>query len=282
MLEIIQDRSYEIVELLLKVGDFVIEKQKENNYEKSIKDDKTIVTELDYASNIIITQGLNELFGQIEIVSEENDHIENIKASKSDFFFLLDPIDGTKSFDKGEDFTINLAFCSKNQVSKNQALFSIILEARKRSIFLTSGKNVIKYSNNRSEILKIKKDNNYLNNIKIITNSGTIQKKDFIQKLQNYLLERKYNIVTIAQAPAMTKLSYILEQSFDLMLINSPCKDWDIIPALPILDNFSIHYSNLEGSDIYVGQNNSFNQNFLAASHDAELINYVKEFCGNF
>lgn len=74
------------------------------------KSDDSPVTAADLAANDYITKELTEYFPEIAIVSEENSEEANQAAKKYQRYFLIDPLDGTKSFIKKKGaFTVNIA-----------------------------------------------------------------------------------------------------------------------------------------------------------------------------
>ncbi len=74
------------------------------------KDDKSPVTAADFAANDLIKQCLMELTPHIPVVSEENSVEENNAAAQGDIFWMVDPLDGTKSYiNKTGEFTVNIA-----------------------------------------------------------------------------------------------------------------------------------------------------------------------------
>ncbi|TCM51131.1 3'(2'),5'-bisphosphate nucleotidase [Rhizobium sp. PP-F2F-G48] len=76
-----------------------------------IKLDGTPVTKADKQSEAIIPQSLEEAFPHIPLIGEESVNAGVIPALGDGPFFLIDPLDGTKEFEKrGDDFTINIAF----------------------------------------------------------------------------------------------------------------------------------------------------------------------------
>lgn len=78
--------------------------------EVEIKDDDSPVTIADKTANDFIVIQLKALTPDIPVVSEENAESENVAASKQPLFWLVDPLDGTKSFIKKQDqFTVNIA-----------------------------------------------------------------------------------------------------------------------------------------------------------------------------
>ena len=75
-------------------------------YESNKKSDNSPVTEADIAANKYITASLHKLTPHIPIIAEED---EVIGSSEHQRFFLVDPLDGTRSFVRGEpEFTVNI------------------------------------------------------------------------------------------------------------------------------------------------------------------------------
>jgi|GEM_PF-446536 len=75
------------------------------------KSDNSPVTNADLAANHIIMDGLQNLTPHIPIISEENSaDWPSIAQLKTGYYWLIDPIDGTRPFAAGGDeFTINVA-----------------------------------------------------------------------------------------------------------------------------------------------------------------------------
>lgn len=74
------------------------------------KSDNSPVTDADIEANEFICTELSKLCINIPIVSEENSSDENIKAAKSQEFWLIDPLDGTRDFlKKSKNFAICIA-----------------------------------------------------------------------------------------------------------------------------------------------------------------------------
>ena len=74
------------------------------------KSDESPVTAADLAANAVINEGLNNLAIKLPIVSEENAEITYAERRQFTHYWLVDPLDGTKEFIKGNgEFTINIA-----------------------------------------------------------------------------------------------------------------------------------------------------------------------------
>ena len=104
----------EIVGIAKEAGDAIMEIY-EKDFAIEYKDDKSPLTEADLKSNEIICNALTRLYPDIPILSEENKAAPYADRKDWDFFWLIDPIDGTKEFiKKNGEFTVNIALIYKN------------------------------------------------------------------------------------------------------------------------------------------------------------------------
>jgi len=86
------------------------------DWKVSLKEDRTPLTEADRLSNSVINEGLKKLFPKIPIISEENREIPYDIRRKYEYYWLLDPLDGTKEFLKQNgEFTVNLALIQQGK-----------------------------------------------------------------------------------------------------------------------------------------------------------------------
>lgn len=77
------------------------------------KDDKSPVTDADIAANTLITKALLELAPHIPVIAEED---EVPAETGHELFWLVDPLDGTRSFVRGEpEFTVNIGLIHRHK-----------------------------------------------------------------------------------------------------------------------------------------------------------------------
>ncbi len=95
-----------LLEIARKAGDIIMDYY-DGDITVDTKKDESPVTEADIAANEFIVEKLRALTPNIPIVTEESD---NPEIQKSDnYFWLVDPLDGTKSFIKRTgEFTVNI------------------------------------------------------------------------------------------------------------------------------------------------------------------------------
>lgn len=75
-----------------------------------VKEDKSPLTEADRRANTVIVEALERLYPEIPVISEETKAVDYSERKDWDYFWLVDPLDGTKEFVKRNgEFTVNIA-----------------------------------------------------------------------------------------------------------------------------------------------------------------------------
>ncbi len=76
----------------------------------AVKDDASPLTEADRRSNAVILEGLAHLTPNLPVISEETRALPYDERRDWEWFWLVDPLDGTKEFIKRNgEFTVNIA-----------------------------------------------------------------------------------------------------------------------------------------------------------------------------
>lgn len=108
--ENIEELIGDIIELVDRAGDAIMEVYRGVDFGTERKDDNSPLTEADLASHGILVNGLEELTPDIPVLSEESQGIEYAERKQWERFWLVDPLDGTKEFIKQNgEFTVNVA-----------------------------------------------------------------------------------------------------------------------------------------------------------------------------
>ena len=103
-----------VIEISILAGREILRFYK-TDFEFRNKSNNSPVTEADLAANEIILAGLKSLTPEIPVISEEVRIPEYAERSKWQYYWLIDPLDGTKSFIRGDDqFTVNIALIKGN------------------------------------------------------------------------------------------------------------------------------------------------------------------------
>ena len=104
----------QVVDLSIKAGREILRYYR-SDYKVETKSDSSPVTEADIAANDVILTGLANLSPGIPIISEETAIPDYSERSTWHQYWLIDPLDGTKSFVRGDDeFTVNIALIDGN------------------------------------------------------------------------------------------------------------------------------------------------------------------------
>lgn len=90
----------------------------ETNFDVDEKDDRSPLTAADLAAHKTIVEGLGRLTPDIPILSEESASIPYTERASWEWYWLVDPLDGTREFIKRNgEFTVNIALIHSGQVA---------------------------------------------------------------------------------------------------------------------------------------------------------------------
>ena len=104
----------DIITIAKEAGNAIMQVYKQD-FEVEYKQDSSPLTLADKKANDIIEDGLNKLSVSFPILSEEGDDIPYEDRKHWEYFWLIDPLDGTKEFvKKNDEFTVNIALIRKD------------------------------------------------------------------------------------------------------------------------------------------------------------------------
>ena len=97
----------------LQAGRAIIEIYQSGEFHTEIKQNESPLTKADKKSHKIITRHLRKT--NLPVLSEEGINIDFRERKRCEYFWLIDPLDGTKEFiNKNGEFTINVALIQRN------------------------------------------------------------------------------------------------------------------------------------------------------------------------
>lgn len=104
-----------LIDISKQAGEEIM-KVYENEIDVEYKSDDSPLTKADQKSNEIIMEWLQQFFPDIPIISEENKEIPFEERKNWEYYWLVDPLDGTKEFiNKNWEFTTNIALIHKDE-----------------------------------------------------------------------------------------------------------------------------------------------------------------------
>jgi 3'(2'), 5'-bisphosphate nucleotidase len=138
----------DLIELIKRVMAVSLDFYDHSQYNTKFKTDKSPVTDADHFISDLIKVGLQDIAPGVTIISEEDDQTNLQSLLQADHIWLVDPIDGTKSFiNKNGNFTINIGL-----LNKGIPVFGIIAEPLLNEIYFTDAANkAIRIRNNIRE-----------------------------------------------------------------------------------------------------------------------------------
>ena len=104
----------DIATIAKSAGDAIMQVYQQD-FDVEYKLDSSPLTLADKKANDIIEDGLNQLSVNFPILSEEGKGVPYEERKHWEYFWLVDPLDGTKEFvKKNGDFTVNIALIHKD------------------------------------------------------------------------------------------------------------------------------------------------------------------------
>ena len=203
--------------ITLKAGEIIMEIYKKD-FSIDYKDDKSPLTEADLKSNEFICNELNKLYPNIPIMSEENKQIPYEERKDWEYYFCVDPIDGTKEFiKKNGEFTINIAL-----IKNNIPYLGVVYAPALNELYWADGVN--SYKNNKKLPLFVNK--NLKDKISVVASKSHLsaETQEFIDKLDSKEIEQ------ISKGSSL-KLCMVTEGLADIYPRLASTMEWDTAAA---------------------------------------------------
>ena len=139
-------------------------------FTSKMKKDKSPVTKADLVANDLICKRLQSINPKIQIISEEG---KKKFSKKTNIFWLVDPLDGTKEFiKKNGEFTVNIAL-----IKNCRPIYGVIYLPVKKEIYFTQNKSayfsIIDHKNSykTKKKIKVKKRTGINNRVLLLSRS---------------------------------------------------------------------------------------------------------------
>jgi 3'(2'), 5'-bisphosphate nucleotidase len=189
----------------------------ERGFKTLQKDDKSPLTEADLHSNKRIREFLFANTNVSNIISEEDKEIEYEERRHWDYYWLIDPIDGTKEFVKGgDDFCINIALCKGSE-----PIFGYVARPKTGDqYYAIQGRGAFK---NGERIHAINQYNPKTDALKVVASKSHLNKdtESFINKLKN-----NHNVENVSVGSSL-KFCLVAEGDAHMYPRFGPTMEWD-------------------------------------------------------
>lgn len=106
----------QVIKIAMQAGAIIMQIYTSDDWEVRLKGDESPLTAADLASNQIIVEGLSQLDPHLPIISEESEIAPYEVRKNYEYFWMVDPLDGTKEFiNRNGEFAINIALIYRDK-----------------------------------------------------------------------------------------------------------------------------------------------------------------------
>lgn len=257
---IIRRIAVEAGELILEYYDGV------RDMESTSKDDGSPVTVADQEAERLIEKRLEESVPGIPMIGEEAFAAgRRVDLKTHDYFWLVDPLDGTRAFVAGEgDFTVNIAL-----IHKGQPILGVIYTPEKGELYAgyineDGTMRSFRYFEESETEKDMRTRSMPAKGLTVYASSS----KETMQKNQDVL--DQFKIAKVVRRSSSAKISAIANGKADIYPRFGPTCEWDTAAGHAILRAAGGDITNIYGEPLTYGGDHPKlrNPDFIAASAD--------------
>ncbi len=209
-----------VVAIAQEAGDAIMEIYN-RDFQIDYKEDKSPLTEADTKSNEIICEALKKYYPEIPLLSEENKEVSYETRKDWEYYWCIDPIDGTKEFiKKNGEFTVNIAL-----IHYGVPVLGVVYAPALDEMYKAK-KDKGAYKNNQKLPLIVNKYPDKL--LKVVASKSHLSKET--QSFIDNLAKETENIEQVSKGSSL-KLVMVAEGSADIYPRLAPTMEWDTAAA---------------------------------------------------
>ena len=223
----------------------ILERMKSDGLEIFTKSDGSLLTNADLYLSDYLTSHLKNIISDMPIISEEAE----IPLYDGSNFWLLDPVDGTKSYILNSPFyTINIGL-----VLENKAVYGFVLHSPTNNLYMTSELEKFIVENNYEEL----QSNHLKNNLEAVLNTDASE--------ASYKVLESHKIKDYRLIPGAIKLCLIASGEADIYPRFGNTMEWDIAAGHAIIKASGGQILS-HNAELLYGKNDFLNHDFIAFS----------------
>jgi len=241
-----KDLIKNLKKLIIKAGEIALT-ARANGLIIEIKEDESPVSNADKEISRLIYDSLTLLTPHIPVICEEQPLIN----LTSDTFWLIDPIDGTKSYICGKDsYTVNIGL-----IKDGVPTIGLIYQPSQKKLYYTDSDNNLKIEKNSIEQVVVDEGADNCLRAVVSANHSNADTKAFLAK---------HSINQIVSIPSSIKLCLIAEGQADIYPKFGQTMEWDIAAGHALIKATGGHVIDFAGKEISYGKKKFENPNFYA------------------
>lgn len=256
---------HKINSIAKKAGDEIM-RIYQQGFDVDYKKDNSPLTKADIKSNEIIVNDLKYLYPDIPALSEENKEIPYKIRKNWEYFWLIDPLDGTKEFiKKNGEFTVNIALIHKSTPVLG-VIYTPVLEIL---YYAHKDQGAFKQEKNeKPQRLPIYKHTNN-DTLKVI-----VSKSHYNQETKEFVnnLKRQYEKIEFINIGSSLKFCLIAEGKADIYPRLAPTMEWDIAAGQAVVEETSGEVVKHDSTEtLKYNKENIKNPWFVAKTEDMKI-----------
>lgn len=206
------------------------------------KADFSPVTEADRAGEILIARRLREQFPGVHVVGEEDVAETGAPEALGEQFFLVDPVDGTKAFVRGDpNFTVNIGL-----VQDGRPVAGAICAPATGEVWHTQAQGAVRRRFGGTQVQPIAVRAWPSEPVALVSHT---MKPDALAQLKT-----DFGVVHATPMDSSIKLCRIAEGAADLYKRTGPTMEWDTAAGHAILEAAGGGLTTLEGGVFRYGK----------------------------
>jgi 3'(2'), 5'-bisphosphate nucleotidase len=235
----LENLLYLAIKASLQAGAAIMEVYTSSDFEITVKSDRSPLTLADRNAHLDIEKILSKT--ELPIISEEGSKIDYSVRKNWEYFWMVDPLDGTKEFiKKNGEFTVNIALINKNR----PVLGVIYVPVTNKIYFAAEGTgaysiehlNINDIDKTPEELISSAKklEHKSLNNTLTVIASRShmnIKTSMYIHRMKKH-----YKDVSIISKGSSLKLCLIAESIANVYPRHSPTMEWDTAAGHAIIN----------------------------------------------
>lgn len=225
--------------------------------------DGSPVTEADRAADKIIREGLAQIAPSVPLISEE-DEGDRLDISETEYFWLIDPLDGTSGFIKGNpDYTVNIAL-----IRNREPVLGVIYAPVLGELYAGHGPGTAtRYleETNTEKSIKMRKPLSEGLTVAVSNYRGRTPKQD-------QLLEQ-FKVARMVRRASSIKFCLLASGKADFYLCLREISEWDTAAGDAIVRSAGGHVLDMNGKPILYGKKDrDFINPYFQATSSRDLI----------
>jgi 3'(2'), 5'-bisphosphate nucleotidase len=214
-----------IINIAHEAGEKILQIYNKESFDQQLKSDNSPLTEADIAAHNLIEKQLKLITPEIPVLSEESSSIPWQERKQWNYYWLIDPLDGTKEFiKKNGEFTVNIALIYQH----NPIIGVVHAPVLGETWIGEQGKPAKKIEKNSTRVIKVKqhKQGEVYKVVGSRSHAG-----DSLNEFLNEL--GKHEIVSMGSS---IKLCLVAEGRAHLYPRLGPTSEWDTAAAHAVVN----------------------------------------------